>query len=192
MNKFFFLIFSGFAFWSCSISYKKIAPKIETSENFPASWQGNWEGTLEIFSTKGLSQSIPMAVEISKIDTSENRYVWALIYGKDKVKGRRAYELVIKDASKGVYVNDEKNTIAMESYLIDKKLYCYFSVMGNFLTSTMEKINENTMLFEITSGSDQPVSVTGNQIFQGDTIPAVKTFPVRIVQKAILKKNNFK
>ena len=60
--------------------------------------------------------------------------------------------------------------------------------MGNFLTSTMEKQDDNTMLFEITSGSDTPVSSTGNQIFQGDTIPVVKTFPIRVVQKAVLKR----
>jgi hypothetical protein len=163
---------------------------VHETTNFPASWSGNWLGTLNIYSVKGLSQTVPMEIEIAKIDTSENRYVCALIYGEDKIKGRRNYELVIKDPSKGLYVNDEKNTIAMESYLIDNKLYCYFLVMGNFLTSTMEKKDADTMLFEITSGSDTPVSKTGNQIFKGDTIPEVKTFPIRVVQKAVLKKKN--
>lgn len=186
MKKFVFLLIILFS--SCT-SKKAIQSNIaQKNDDFPASWTGNWAGSLKIFNAKGLAQSLPMEVEIEKIDTSKNRYVWALIYGEDKIKGRRAYELVVKDPSKGLYVNDEKNTIAMESYLIDKKLYCYFSVMGNFLTSTMEKIDNKTMLFEITSSAEQPVSITGNQIFQGDTIPAVKSFPLKIVQKAILKK----
>ena len=185
MKKLFFLL--SILLLACTVK-KPLAVSTQKEGTFPASWVGNWKGTLNIYSVKGLSQSIPMEVEIAKIDTSENRYTWALIYGEDKVKGRRAYELVVKDPAKGLYVNDEKNTIAMESYLIAGKLYCYFSVEGNFLTSTMEKQNGNTMLFEITSGSDKPVSSTGNQIFQGDTIPVVKTFPIRVVQKAILKK----
>ena len=185
MKKIFFLF--SILLFACVVKKPTVA-RTEKAENFPASWVGNWKGTLNIYSVKGLSQSIPMEVEIAKIDTSQNRYTWALIYGEDKIKGRRAYELVIKDPAKGLYVNDEKNTIAMESYLIAGKLYCYFSVMGNFLTSTMEKQDDNTMLFEITSGSDTPVSSTGNQIFQGDTIPVVKTFPIRVVQKAVLKR----
>ena len=185
MKKIFFLF--SILLFAC-MTKKPLAVSEQKEGAFPASWTGNWKGTLNIYSVKGLSQSIPMEVEIVKIDTSQNRYTWALIYGEDKVKGRRAYELVIKDPAKGLYVNDEKNTIAMESYLIAGKLYCYFSVEGNFLTSIMEKQNDNTMLFEITSGSDTPVSSTGNQIFQGDTIPVVKTFPIRVVQKAILKK----
>ena len=185
MKKIFFLF--SILLFACAVK-KPTTARTEKAENFPASWAGNWKGTLNIYSVKGLSQSIPMEVEIAKIDTSQNRYTWALIYGEDKIKGRRAYELVIKDPAKGLYVNDEKNTIAMESYLIAGKLYCYFSVMGNFLTSAMEKQDDNTMLFEITSGSDTPVSSTGNQIFQGDTIPVVKTFPIRVVQKAVLKR----
>ncbi len=185
MKKLFFLF--SILLFACTVK-KPLTVSTQKEGVFPASWVGNWKGTLNIYSVKGLSQSVLMEVEIAKIDTSENRYTWALIYGEDKVKGRRAYELVVKDPAKGLYVNDEKNTIAMENYLIAGKLYCYFSVEGNFLTSTMEKQNENTMLFEITSGNDKPVSSTGNQIFQGDTIPVVKTFPVRVVQKAILKK----
>jgi hypothetical protein len=185
MKKVFFLMVV--VFFSCTT--KKVIV-VKEKVDFPASWSGNWLGTLNIYSVKGLAQSIPMEIEIVKIDTSENRYVCALIYGEDKIKGRRNYELVIKDPSKGLYVNDEKNTIAMESYLIANKLYCYFSVMGNFLTTTMEKKDADTMLFEITSGSDTPVSKTGNQIFKGDTIPEVKTFPIRVVQKAVLKKKN--
>ena len=183
----FIFFFMLLIFSACTVKKATIADK---NVNFPESWSGNWLGTLNIYNVKGLAQSVPMEIEIAKIDTSQNRYVCALIYGEDKIKGRRNYELVIKDASKGLYVNDEKNTIAMESYLIDNKLYCYFSVMGNFLTSTMEKKDDNTMLFEITSGADTPVSKTGNQIFKGDTIPEVKTFPIRTVQKAFLKKKN--
>jgi hypothetical protein len=187
-NIVFFLVFVFVV--SCSTTSKKVSEpttKMEVNERFPADWVGNWDGTLQIYNFKGVVQQLPMTVEIATIDTASNRYVWALIYGEDKIKGRRPYELIVKDPAKGLYINDEKNTIAMESYLIDKTLYCYFAVEGTFLTSTMEKIDAQTMRFEITAGNDTPVSITGNQIFAGDTIPSVKTYPIRTVQKAILK-----
>lgn len=54
----------------------------QTAETFPASWQGDWTGTLDIFNAKGKVQSVQMTVEIHKIDTSkEGRYTFGLVYG---------------------------------------------------------------------------------------------------------------
>lgn len=162
----------------------QIAKKIE-KDSFPVTWVGYWTGVLDIFSAKGKMQTVPMDVEIAKIDTSANRYIFALIYGEDKVAGRRAYETIIKDPAKGLYINDEKNTIMMEEYLIAGKLYCWFEVQGTLLLSTFERRDEQ-LLFEIVSGSIAPVSITGNQKHEGEDIPAVKTFPIKSIQRATL------
>jgi hypothetical protein len=183
------LRFYCFSLILVSIFGCRTAKKVPTpiSEEFPKTWVGNWGGTLDIFSVKGKSQSVPMEVEIKKIDTSSTRYIFALIYGEDKVKGRRAYETIIKDPSKGLFVNDEKNTIQMEEYFINNRLHCWFEVEGTLLLSIFEKRGEE-LIFDIISGSATPVSVTGNQKFEGEDIPAVKTFPVKGVQHAILKR----
>jgi hypothetical protein len=44
------------------------------------------------------------------------------------------------------------------------------------------------LIFDIISGSATPVSITGNQKFEGEEIPAVKTFPIKGVQHAVLKR----
>jgi hypothetical protein len=156
-------------------------------DNFPESWFGTWVGTLEIYNAKGLQQSIPMECLMSATDTA-GVFNWHIIYGSDREKGLRPYLLRTVDASKGHYVCDELNTIKMESYLLGNKLFCYFTVEGNALMSTYEKTADGKMLFEIIFAKDKTVSQTGNQVFKGDTIPTVKTFPVIVSQRAVLTK----
>ena len=112
-------------------------------------------------------------------------FTWNIIYGTDRVKGLRPYLLRTVDASKGLYLNDEMNSIKMESYYLGGKLFCNFSVEGNLLTTIEEKEGDK-MKFEIIFGKEKPVSITGNDIVKGDTIPAVKTMPIMINQRAIL------
>lgn len=157
---------------------------IQDSLPFPQSWLGNWTGDLEIFKDNQLVQTIPMELEMLEIDTSEN-YIWAIIYGADKETGRRAYELEIVDASKGQYRVDEKNTIQLETYLFGDKLMSWYDVMGNQILSIYEKKGDQ-MIFEIIFGNTEPVSITGDQKFQGEDIPAVRTFPIGGYQRAVL------
>jgi hypothetical protein len=166
------------------------SPKADVLNNnkdaFPQSWFGNWEGTLEIYNAKGLAQTIPMELVMAATDTV-GVYKWYIIYGTDREKGLRPYLLRTIDASKGHYQCDELNSIKMDSYLLGNKLFCNFIVEGNLLISVYEKDGEN-MKFEIIFGKEKPVSETGGEIVKGDTIPKVRTLPVLINQKAVLKK----
>ncbi len=154
---------------------------------FPQSWSGNWEGELKIFTQKGEVQHLPMEVEIYRVDSSDNRFHFALIYGEDKKSGRRPYQLIVKDPSKGLYVNDEMNGILMEEYFIGNKLYCWFEVNGTQLLSTFEK-KTDVMYFEIIAGSSTPSGTSGGVKYEGEDIPVVKSFSVKNVQRAVLKK----
>jgi hypothetical protein len=169
---------------SCAGS-KKTSGKMNS--DFPQSWVGNWEGTLQICSSKGVVQQLPMEIEISKVDTAADRYHFALIYGEDKKAGLRPYQLIIKDREKGHFVNDEMNGIRMDEYFIGNKLYCWFEVEGTLLLSSFEKKN-NLLHFEIIAGSSTPVSTSGGTKHEGEDIPVVKTYPVKNVQKAVLKR----
>jgi hypothetical protein len=197
MNHYTLLLLFCCVLFSCSPKHQ-IA--IESSKNsdspantltvdslpFPQSWLGYWEGELEIFKENKIVQTIPMALEMLEMDTSDN-FIWAIIYGEDKEAGRRAYELEILDIEKGYFLVDEKNTIKLESYLFQNKLLSWYEVMGNQILSIQEKRGDE-MIFEIIFGSSEPVSITGDQQFDGEDIPAVKTFPIGGYQRAILKK----
>ena len=164
--------------------YVKPLSKMAQKDSFPYSWFGNWVGNLEIYNSKGLSQTVPMEMVIGATDTA-GVFQWNIIYGTDRVKGLRPYLLRTIDAKKGIYLNDEKNSIKMETYLFGSKLLCTYIVQGNFLTTIEEKEGDK-LKFEIIFGKEKPVSVTGEGIMDGDTITPVKTMPVVINQRAVL------
>jgi len=160
--------------------------KNETPD-FPAAWAGTWHGTLDIFNGAGKVQSVPTWIEIHPIDTSTTgRYTFGLVYGS-KEQDQRPYELVPVDPQKGIWKVDEKNGIAMESYLYGPKLLCWFTVQNNRILCTYEK-RDDEMIFEVYSGAETAVSTTGNGTHNGEAIPEVKTFPFSVFQRAVLKK----
>jgi len=154
---------------------------------FPASWAGSWHGDLEIFNARGKVQTVPMWIEIQKIDTSTTgRYTFGLVYGSREAD-QRPYELVPVDPEKGLWRVDEKNSIVMESYLYGPKLLCWFTVQGSRVLCTYEK-RENDLLFEVYAGPEAAVSTTGNTKLGEEDIPEVKTFPFSVFQRAVLER----
>ncbi|MFK7980759.1 MAG: hypothetical protein AB8G86_12315 [Saprospiraceae bacterium] len=178
MNRFYIL----FLFYCLSA----LPTKAQHTLSFPYTWQGQWKGDLEIYTAEGLSQSVPMELHILPTD-STNRFTWTIIYGADKEAGKRPYELVILDAAKGLYAIDEKNSIQLEGYYIKDKFFSRFEVMGSLLLTTEQLVDEE-LIFEIIVGSMSPVSITGNEVINGDTIPPVQAFPIKVMQRAILRR----
>ncbi len=159
---------------------------IKRPETFPQSWLGEYAGTLVISKAQGVVQEVPMRLIIKPTDSS-NTVTWNIIYGADSTKGLRGYVLRTVDSKKGLYLLDEKNSIAIESYLIGNKLFNSYSVEGNAMITTTEKMGDS-LVFEIIFGKEAPISTTGGEKVKEENIPVVKTFPVLLNQKAILKK----
>lgn len=158
------------------------------SLSFPASWSGDWVGQLEIFNGKGRVQTIAMEIEIHKLDTStQGRYTFGLVYGS-KAQDWRPYELVPVDPGRGLWRDDEKNSILLEAYQYGPKLLSWFVVEGSRVLSILEKTTANTLVFEIVSGPETPVSTTGNTMQGEEKIPEVRTYPVAVYQRAVLYK----
>ena len=153
---------------------------------FPKSWEGKWGGTLEIFKGFRKGYETPMELHILP-DPESEKYSWHIIYGEDKVEGLRAYDLHIIDPLKGLYKVDENNSIAMESYYFADKFVSLFEVEGSILLSSVEKRGEQ-LIWEIFAGNLEPVSVTGDTIMGTDTISPVQTFPINVMQRAILSR----
>ena len=164
------------------------AASVTDTVPFPASWAGNWTGTLSLYYPSGKTQSVAMTVEIHPIDTSkEGRYTFGLVYGS-KEQDWRPYELVPVNPAKGIWKVDEKNSIVMESFLCGPKLLCWFVVQNSRILCTYEKISDTEMIFEVCSGQEKAVSTTGNTKQGEEDIPEVLTYPVSVFQRAVLKK----
>lgn len=154
-------------------------------DSFPESWEGKWQGQLNIFSQNGHAQNIPMQLWILGIDSTT--WTWTIIYGEDIEKGKRDYELKVVDKNKGHYQIDEKNSIVLDAYYIGGTLYEKFSVMGSMLQVSTRK-ESNNLIIEIQSGSEENFSTSGGSIIGKDTIPIVRSFQIRHVQKAVLSR----
>ncbi len=153
---------------------------------FPRDWQGKWKGSLNIFTMPNRIERVPMTLEITKT-TDSTRYTFAMTYGKDSVKGRRAYEVVTVNPRQGLYVIDEKNSIKLDAYFLVNRLISQYTVQGVRIISTYEYTGRN-LIFEVITGRDGYVNTTG-----GGKDPAtnrdmslVQTFPLGGWQRAIL------
>lgn len=177
----------SFLFFLLILVINTSAKSQATQPSFPASWSGNWAGTLQIYQPNGIAQSIPMGLEIHPLDTSsEGRYQFGMIY-QTKEKDWRPYELVPVNPQRGIWRVDEKNSISMESYLYGNKLLCWFVVEGSRVLCTYELVGEE-LIFEVMSGLETAVSTTGNTVQGTENIPEVKTYPFNGFQRGILKR----
>ena len=168
----------------CPASVFAQIPNSLLERNFPESWVGDWAGELQIFNKQGMSQSLPMQLNIHPIDNSSD-YTFTIIYGLDIEKGTRAYVLKTVDAKIGHYLIDEQNSIEIDAYLLGEKLVQRFEVMGNLLETFIEK-RDDKLVWEIFAGKNQATNITGDTVQDGEDIPRVKTFSMGVYQKCIL------
>lgn len=161
--------------------------EVAVVHRFPEDWAGVWSGQLRILSTQGVQQTVPMTLEILPQDTSD-RWTYHLVYGEDRAAGLRAYELVPVDPARGLWAIDERNSIRMEAYLFENQLVQRFEVMGNLLETILERHGPNELRWEILSGALEPASTTGGQTVDGEEIPPVNAYPIRVRQTATLRR----
>jgi hypothetical protein len=164
------------------IDYKSIQE--EENQLFPKSWEGRYIGTLEIFNVgKSTPQEVEMELIIEQVGLDSNKWEWKIIYGENKIKGMREYQLIIKDKAKGKYIIDERNSILLNAQFINGKLFSRFSVTGNIILATYRKEGEY-ICFEILSGNAKVEEYTGGE----EDNPNVGNYDVNVSQVAKLKK----
>lgn len=149
---------------------------------FPDSWHGIWRGTCKATRPDGKGYSFAMELHILPLD-SEDRRTWKLIYGQGDRRQVRDYELIIRDATKGDYVIDEKNSIMIDTTLLGERFCSQYSVNDSLLTVTYTRDNDCIEFYLLSSGLDDP-ALSGNE---GD-IPEVKTYTIETAQTALLKR----
>ena len=150
--------------------------------SFPDKWIGTWEGDIEIHNQTGLATTIPMSLSIQKTD-SAGRWDWTLIYHLEN-DDKREYELVEIDRETGHYQIDEKNSIILDAYWRGQTLISRFSVSNSLIIANYH-FWEEEIHFEIFAGDMATPTITGLEVKEIDKI---QSFPISVMQKAILKK----
>ncbi len=149
----------------------------------PPSWIGIWEGKLIIQSQNSIVQELDMAIEILPKSDSSVHYT-IIYYISDTITDRRAYELVVKDYEKGLYVLDELNGIVIPTRRYVNTLINMFDVMGSMLV-VRSSFGDHQMQYElmITAQDKRSVSGAGSK-----EIPEVGSYPIFSYHNALLTK----
>lgn len=146
-------------------------------------WLGTWSGTAINHRPDGSSFDFPMILAIAPIDGATDRYTWTITYGEGERRQVRPYELVVIDDASGLYAIDEKNSIVLDTVMLDGALYSQFEIEGIHLT-TVNRLGPgpDQMTCEILTTPAEPASITGNT----GSVPPVGLFPPRSLQRAVL------
>lgn len=149
-------------------------------------WLGTWSGTATNHRPDGSSFDFPMVLQIGPIEGSTDRYTWTITYGEGERRQVRPYELAVIDPDTGRFAIDEKNSIVLDTVLLDGALYSQFEIEGVRL-STVNRLGPgpDEMTCEILTTSTEAASITGNS--QG--VPPVGLFPPRSLQRAVLTRS---
>ncbi len=151
---------------------------------FPQDFTGKWAGELQIFGPSGVRQTVPMELHILPItDTS---YTYTIIYGEDKVAGKRDYYIVQGPDGPHHWICDEKNTILLDGYYLGSTYQSVFTIGGTYLMSSVEHRGDH-LVYAIFSGKEAPVRTTGETKHDGEDIPAVNSYKVSGYQRSILR-----
>lgn len=151
-------------------------------KQFPDDYLGIYKGTLHITSSKG-NQDLEMEFHLKATEEKE-KYQYTIVYIVDGNRQERKYHLLVKDKEKGIFEVDENNGIVLTAQFFNGVLYSMFEVQGNLLTTT-ERFYEDKMDFEITFANKKQKVVSGGT---SEEIPEVVSYPITVVQRAILYK----
>lgn len=118
--------------------------------NFPERCLGEWVGTMHIYSSGILRDSVEVRFTAAKTET-EGTYIWKTEYLSATHPMVKDYKLIVDDLKTGRYILDEGDGVQLVEYAINNKLYSMFQVEDIYLTSSTELIDEN-LIFEVSSG----------------------------------------
>jgi hypothetical protein len=149
----------------------------------PATWIGDWTGTLRILKANDAVDQLDMELHIHLTD-SLHRYDWTILYHpSDTAVDRRAYELIGQRDQDNHFVIDEKNSILLDCYFYQETLSSYFQVDQSLLLINYTYLGGDSMRFEVFPTSTKHPALTGE-----DTDYTVKSYPIFQVQRATLRR----
>lgn len=146
-------------------------------------WKGEFSGEVSIYNEKGLAQTVRMQLNIMQLtDTSLQ---WKITYGEGESADIRDYRVFSNPKDKKQLILDELNGIKLYLSYINEGLYSWFGLNTSELLLSYELRDGQIQFSAISSKNDSLLESGGSD----QNTPEVFTQPVRVVQKAILKKN---
>lgn len=130
--------------------YLTLLLSVSGQSPFPASYLGEWEGTMYIMSKGQVRDSVGILFTAASTEDPK-AWTWRTQYFSEKYPMTKDYVLRLEDAENKVYLIDEGEGLVLYDYLFGNKLYGVFETGGFLLTSSYE-FREDEIIFEVTSG----------------------------------------
>jgi hypothetical protein len=182
----YFLALVGLFFLDNSGNAQVKISKQEMKTSFPASFIGNWKGTLRWYKQGSKEpQKVMMELRVQPSKDSVGQFTWNLIYGSPS-KDNRPYVLKPIDTAKGHWVIDEVNTIIIDQFWVGNTFSGAFSVGGVTIVNNYWREGDKLMV-EFISYPTKPLTVTGKGT---EEVPSVDSYEIRSYQKAVLVRGN--
>lgn len=169
----------------CALIGAAIAAREDESESaLPAGFVGTWEGSMRMYGADGaLGQEVPMRVEIEAAEDGAAQ-PFRLIYGDPATAPVRDYQLVRVEGSKNHFLNDERNGILLDIYLVGDTLYSQFEIATVRIDSRF-RLEGETLVSEMATFG---VTAARDTRPDADSTTIVRSYPLRGVQVARLKR----
>jgi hypothetical protein len=164
---------------------------------FPDAWQGTWKGDAEARGSdpERAPMTFTMELRVGPLEAGldadpKPRRTWTIVYDGKQGRQERKYHLVDRDAGKGLYEIDERNSIVLPATLVGDALVCPFEVDGSMLVTTYrfdaagEGPEDDRIIFEIVTFPAAKPENTGGK----DGVPEVKGYVAASVQRSVLKR----
>lgn len=158
---------------------------IAQSQPFPASFTGNWKGTMQWMVSGKPAKIFSMQLRIHNAD-SAGCYTWQIIYGDDE-KDNRPYLLKPIDTAKGHWLIDERNGILLDGFVHGNAFHGAFTVQGNTIVDNYTLLPDGRLQVEFFSIKLDEKRKSGNGT---EDSPEVSSYPIRSYQTGILKKQS--
>ena len=163
------------------LSVPSVAKDERTPVTFPQSWSGHWAGPCTAWRPGKPPQSFRMELRIAPIEGSK-RWTWEIVYEGEK-RQVRPYELVPVDPAKGHYLVDEKNSILLDTFVVNDIVCSRFWVGEARIDAQYELRGDEVLVTLVTHGA-QPSRISGGE----GRVPSVASYSLRAVQRAALRR----
>ncbi|MFK8057477.1 MAG: hypothetical protein AB8F78_15235 [Saprospiraceae bacterium] len=158
-------------------SSMRTSPKVE-KPSFPASWVGEWQGTLAV--DRGMREVMSTPFHLSIQPLEAGCYSWGIAYGEGK-SDNRPYTMCPSDTTTATHwVIDEHNGILLDGYVHGNVFFSRFEVMGSLLFTRDELIGD-TLYHEIITGPMAGTIATGDTVLQVETPEGIRNDSIPVV-----------
>ncbi len=154
-----------------------IQNSVAKADPFPTLCEGTWKGTMHIWSSGRLMDSVKIKLTILPLMDERGTYSWKTEYFSETHPMVKDYIIYQKEGSIHEYIIDEGEGVLLTNYVYGSKMYNLFKVGKTWLTSSYEFL-EDQLIFEVTSGAKSKLKSKGG----------VANYTFDFLQRAVLKR----